>query len=354
MIDLRKAARILKYLLLLLVIVVVITPVYHDYFLGPEPFLKLPPGHYAVYSPDGALIVVTRGGGPDYETYPAAYIIDASNGTKLAELDPSYETHKAAFSPDGRYLVTATDVGLDVWDTTTWQHMTSYHDVNLTCDFDYSPDRALLILGICGPSGGYVAVVDANSGEKLEGLLSYYYGFPHLAYSPDGNYIALAIDLSSDEGVLYVWDARTYRELYHFNQIKDVTDIAWSPDGRMIATTTRDGLLRIHDITLGKRVKELKLSGILRSVTYSPDGHFIAVGGEHPTTIYDTTTWKKVGGLGRWDVTSIRYSPDGNSVVPTHGCCDETTTFVFKTSDILPRSGGTKGFLDRLFSTFEQ
>lgn len=346
----RKMMDALKYLFVFLPIWFTAIIISYYIFLRPKPILELSPGSYAIYSPDGESIVVTRGGVAGQETYPAAYILDASNGTRLAQLASSATTNEAAFSFDRQRLVTSGYYDrLFFWDTASWQQVMAVTTSGPVCDLDYDPERALLIVATCGPGGGHISILDANSGEELERLLSYPPGWVHIKYSPDGKYVAAATNLDSGEGTLYVWDAATYQEFRHFDQCKDVNGMAWSPNEPVIATVDENGWLRIRSLTTGKIVAEIKQSDSLRDVSYSPDGRFIAVGGQRPTTIWDTTSWGKVGFLGKGNVRSINYSPDGKFIVITREARYSWAVDVFKASDVVSR-GGILGFLDKLFS----
>jgi len=80
----------------------------------------------------------------------------------------------------------------------------------------------------------------------------------------------------------------------------------WSPDGKMIAATFFDDKCIVLDAADGSVVKELDLSvprtrcdgfapegtNPLRACSFSPDGRYLAVGGDDlVVVIYDTTTW---------------------------------------------------------------
>ena len=56
-----------------------------------------------------------------------------------------------------------------------------------------------------------------------------------------------------------------------------VTSIALSPDGRVIASASFDGIIRLWDIKTGQTIKELSISKMpLFAVSFSPDGQYIA------------------------------------------------------------------------------
>ncbi len=134
----------------------------------------------------------------------------------------------------------------------------------------------------------------------------------NVAYSPDGTRIAT----SSQDGTAKVWDAMTGKELLTLRGHTDsVNGIAYSPDGKYLATASDDGTGKLWDASTGKEL--LTLSGhkgtVLR-VAFSPDGTRVA-----------TTSWDKTAKI--WDVSTgkelltllghtapvrgVAFSPDG-------------------------------------------
>jgi WD40 repeat protein len=70
-----------------------------------------------------------------------------------------------------------------------------------------------------------------------------------VAWSPDGRRIASA---SRDETV-QVWDAANGKALLSYNGHTDwVLAVAWSPDGRRIASASRDETVQVWDAASGK------------------------------------------------------------------------------------------------------
>ncbi|HEX4865623.1 MAG TPA: hypothetical protein VFV02_16255, partial [Acidimicrobiales bacterium] len=104
-----------------------------------------------------------------------------------------------------------------------------------------------------------------------------------VAQSPDGRIIASA----SDDGELRLWDAASRRAIGkplagHKDQ---VTSVAFSPDGKMIASAGADQAVRLWDIASLEPARKVLTGhkGRVRGVAFSPDGKTVASAGADKT-----------------------------------------------------------------------
>jgi WD40 repeat protein len=121
-----------------------------------------------------------------------------------------------------------------------------------------------------------------------------------------------------------LWDTASGRELRVLAQVEaeDVRALAFSPDGRRVATATGDGLI-VTETATGRIVLSVITNGSYyhdfnRALAFSPDGRVLALAGRDETIgFFSTLTWKKVRTFKGHtdDVCSVIFSPDGRWIL---------------------------------------
>lgn len=138
-----------------------------------------------------------------------------------------------------------------------------------------------------------------------------------IAYSPDGKTIASC----TETGKVHLWEATTGKEVARLlSDIKGVEAIAFSPDGKALAAGGwGDEKVTIWDLPTRRRLTELKTgSSFVTSMAFSPDGVTLALGTyQSGIRIFNTFTGKRGLALpGHTDmVNAVAYSPDGRTLL---------------------------------------
>ena len=134
-----------------------------------------------------------------------------------------------------------------------------------------------------------------------------------VAFSPDGQKIIT----SSNYEPMIIWDAATGQKVRSIGDSGQHSG-AMSPDGRLVLTSKWDKLI-LWDAATGQQVRSFgENKGLIWLVAFSPDGRRIVTGSSDKTAkLWDTDTGQEIRSLnGHGDsVCSVVFSPDGRFVL---------------------------------------
>jgi WD40 repeat protein len=267
-----------------------------------------------------------------------ALLWDAKTQQPIAEFSEHKDiTFCVAWHPDGERVVSAGGVGgkftVKVWDTKSGREAYSLPTPpgpEFFCAA-FSPDGRHLVT--CR-ANGLLQVWDANNGQPVRTLGTDLGVIRGVAFSPDGQRL---VSVRTD-GEVYLWDAtrlgenekpQTPLRSFGGHVPGPCLNVAFSPNGEQLVMCDKGNALKVCAVETGEVLSTLRgFIGDVHAVAFSPDGRWIAFGGEDSTVkIWDRAadkvlrTFRGHKGL----VTSLAFTPDGKFLVS--GSRDRTVKF---------------------------
>ena len=179
-------------------------------------------------------------------------------------------------------------------------------------DITCSSDGALL--AVASQIG--IWIYDIQTSETLALLTGHTGAVDRIAFSPDGRTLASG----GNDNTLQLWDVSTQTEIGTLEGQTGVPDtIFFSPDGRTLASRDDDKALRLWDVDTQTQIHTLEgHTGTVESVSFSPDGRTLASGGQdNIVRLWDVTTRTEIGTLEGHTgyVSSVSFSLGGKTIV---------------------------------------
>ena len=259
-----------------------------------------------------------------------------------ARLGQSRITPNIVPSPDGKYFVVPSDIGVWWYDVSTMTPVALWDtDRGYISAVSFSPNGKWLATG---DGDGLVKVWDVQQGvcisqmERDEAERPYH-RVSRLIFSPDSKFLAVS---SQRDYILYVWNTETGERIAKFHDNTNyrwfpflLRPIAFSPDGSLIACTMPDDSLFTHadrsstirpphhssnhiavwNIKTGEQLTCLtEHLDFVYSVIFSPCGKFLASGGQDGAVrVWSVENWELIHTYQNYGTErkKVFYSPEG-------------------------------------------
>jgi WD40 repeat protein len=234
----------------------------------------------------------------------------ATAGTSLYDI---------AFSPDGSLLAAATNRGVQVLETETWQSVAPLFgrtSVGGVTKVAFSPDGRLLAFARRSFTRS-VQLWDVHNRVPAGAPWQHRTGTVNaLTFSSDSRRLAVA----SEELGVSVWDITGDRpseearwDLGEPEDFTGVRAVAFSPVGHLLAVCSSNGTT-LWDVAGGDRTL-VDGEGYSRSVCFSPDGGLVAIASSGQVVLYSVATRTRIDSVDLPGGNHLAFTRDGSLLV---------------------------------------
>jgi len=286
------------------------------------------------WSPDGGVVAAAAPHG-------RIVVVDAHTGRRLRTLSANRAIASLGFEADGTTLVAARPGGgARAWNVDTGAVIAASRRLLVAVDVDgrtvlvptegrLAHEAPHITAARIGPAGAPLAAIVADrSGRRRVWLFGSHgkllrilpeFGMADLAFAPNGRVLATG----SADGDTALWSSRTGRRLHVLHDTgSPVVAVAFSPDGSLLATASQDSGVRVWTVATAQRLFYfIGHSNPVTAIAWSPDGRVLASASTDRTVrIWGVTGVVPAGAqlallAGASDAArSLAFSPDGREL----------------------------------------
>lgn len=229
------------------------------------------------YSDDGRCIATT---GLDGQVK----VWDSQTGEAIFSIEPDIgDLMSPALNSDCTMLAFTSEIGgVQIWDVSNGERIQTHYTGGKSYGLDFSSDDQMLAIAT---DNRIVELLKLSSGIISFILTGHEGAVSDVIFSHDGALLAT----SSLDGTARVWDASSGEQIAILRDDVAKIGVDFSRDGSLVATCDEDGVVKVWEVETGREL--LELTGHrdwVVNVAFSPDDTLLASGGgDNVTMIWD-------------------------------------------------------------------
>lgn len=236
----------------------------------------------------------------------------------IARFGKGYIFH-FAYSPDGTKLAVASTIGVWLYDTETYKELKLFTGNTDYLNFvNFSPDGGTLIQVFYDyeTSSTQIQTWDVYTGNLISSLKENTNDFINTVFCP--NSISVAVTDRHGKKI-YLWNLITEEMKELIGHTSEVQKIAFSPDGKTLASGGKDEVIRLWDVESG--VLENTFAGhalSIESLKFSSDGEIIVShGGDNNLCIWNANSGELIHIISDFkdEIKDLDFAADGKTLV---------------------------------------
>ncbi len=248
----------------------------------------------------------------DFKWHPNGQFLAAGTDNAVVLIDPHHPEAQQTisvgngltsfdFSPDGRVLVTGHRYGtapenyngnIQVWLAPQYPRIAFFGDQRPVSAVKYTPDGKSLAIA-------YTSLDYEENSVEFRNVLTWEITntlktgtILGITFSPSGTNLVSIPDRYSAK----VWDIKKQKLLYTLPTSFSgaINCVAFSEDGKLLATGHYDGLVNIWNAATGEKIRTINTNALVESLAFSPNGQLLAIGLGYQSSniqLWSTNSW---------------------------------------------------------------